>query len=82
MMLYPEAQRKAQEELDRIVGTDRLPNLEDIPNLVYLDALWKELLRWNPVDPLGTRFVTTILPNCSRIHVFLGRSLPSRRSPG
>ena len=29
MILYPEVQKKAQEELDRVVGTDRLPSLDE-----------------------------------------------------
>ncbi|KAJ7274641.1 cytochrome P450 [Mycena rebaudengoi] len=33
LSLYPEVQRKAQEELDRVVGHDRLPSFEDRPNL-------------------------------------------------
>ncbi|KAF9647048.1 cytochrome P450 [Thelephora ganbajun] len=53
MQLYPEVQRKAQEELDRVVGQDRLPRIADRPNLPYIEAVIKELLRWNPVAPLG-----------------------------
>ena len=53
MMLHPEVQRKAQEEIDRVVGTDRLPSLEDLPNLPYTAALAKEVLRWNCVAPIG-----------------------------
>lgn len=57
MQLYPEVQRKAQEEIDRVVGNDRLPTIADRPNLPYIEALIKEVLRWNPVAPLGTHFV-------------------------
>jgi hypothetical protein len=53
MTLYPEAQRKAQEEIDRVVGTTRLPTFNDRPNLPYVDALVKEVLRWNPIAPMG-----------------------------
>jgi len=53
MTLYPEAQRKAQEEIDRVVGTTRLPTFDDRPNLPYVDALVKEVLRWNPIAPMG-----------------------------
>lgn len=52
MTLYPEVQRKAQAEIDRVVGNDRLPTFADQANLPYIDALAKELLRWNPVTPL------------------------------
>lgn len=29
MVLYPEVQRKAQEEIERVVGTDRLPTVDE-----------------------------------------------------
>ena len=45
MLMHPEVQRKAQEELDRVVGRDRLPEFEDRDSLPYLDALTKEVLR-------------------------------------
>ena len=52
MALNPDVQRKAQAELDRVVGNDRLPNFNDRERLPYIDALVKETLRWNPVVPL------------------------------
>ena len=54
MVLFPEAQRNAQEELDRVVGFSRLPEYEDRENLPYINALCKELLRWHPITPIGT----------------------------
>ena len=54
MTLYPKAQRKAQVEIDGVIGNDRLPTLADQSSLPYVDALVKEVLRWNPVAPLGT----------------------------
>ncbi|KAF9889863.1 hypothetical protein FE257_006953 [Aspergillus nanangensis] len=53
MTLYPEAQRKAQAEIDRVVGHDRLPGFKDRPNLSYNNALIKEILRWHPVSPIA-----------------------------
>lgn len=53
MALYPEVQRKAQVELDSVVEAGRLPNYSDRPKLPYIDALIKEIHRWNPVLPLG-----------------------------
>lgn len=31
MLLYPEVQRKAQEEIDRVIGRERTPTLNDRP---------------------------------------------------
>jgi len=53
MTLYPEVQRKAQAEIDRVVGNSRLPDYSDQDELPYVDAVLKEVLRWHPVTPLG-----------------------------
>ncbi|KAK7756776.1 hypothetical protein SLS62_001219 [Diatrype stigma] len=53
MLVYPEVQRKAQEEIDRVVGIQRLPTLEDRSKLPYVDAVVSESLRWHPVAPMG-----------------------------
>jgi hypothetical protein len=46
-------QRKVQEEVDRVVGPDRLPTIEDYENLPYVRACIKESLRWMPTVILG-----------------------------
>lgn len=53
MVLYPEVQRRAQEEIDGIVGPDRLPDFNDRPYLPFVEAVLRETLRWHPVVPLG-----------------------------
>ncbi|KDQ57072.1 hypothetical protein JAAARDRAFT_35668 [Jaapia argillacea MUCL 33604] len=53
MTLHPEILKKAQAEIDAVVGSDRLPSFEDRENLPYVNALVKEVLRWGPVTPLG-----------------------------
>ncbi|OGM48730.1 O-methylsterigmatocystin oxidoreductase [Aspergillus bombycis] len=53
MVLNPEVQKKAQEEIDRVVGTSRLPEMSDCESLPYINAVVKEVLRWHPVTPLG-----------------------------
>ncbi|KAJ4289855.1 hypothetical protein N0V90_011187 [Kalmusia sp. IMI 367209] len=52
MLLYPDVARKAQEDLDRVCG-DRLPILEDGPQLQYIRGCVKESLRWMPTVILG-----------------------------
>lgn len=44
--------KKVQEELDNVVGPDRLVNDSDIPSLKYLLAIVKETLRLYPPGPL------------------------------
>ncbi|TDZ13611.1 Multifunctional cytochrome P450 monooxygenase [Colletotrichum spinosum] len=53
MAQFPEVQRRAQEEIDRVVGADRLPTFGDRENLPYVDALVKEATRWWPIVPFG-----------------------------
>ncbi|KAF8872778.1 cytochrome P450 [Infundibulicybe gibba] len=53
MTLHPDVQRRAQVDLDRVVGSDRLPTFEDRELLPYVSAIIKETLRWAPVAPLG-----------------------------
>ncbi|KAI0696990.1 cytochrome P450, partial [Cerioporus squamosus] len=51
MALYPEIQRKAQAEVDAVVGTIRLPTMEDRDQLPYLNCIIKEVLRFGTVVP-------------------------------
>ncbi|OJJ00341.1 hypothetical protein ASPVEDRAFT_39786 [Aspergillus versicolor CBS 583.65] len=53
MALYPDVQQRAQEEIDRVIGRNRLPGYEDRDNLPYTNAIVKEALRWHPVTPMG-----------------------------
>ncbi len=46
MLLHPEVQRKAQEELDRVVGRGRLPDFSDRESLPYLQCVMYETLRY------------------------------------
>ena len=55
MILYPDVQAKAREEIDRVVGQDRLPTQSDRPFLPYTEAILKEILRWGPPTPLSER---------------------------
>ncbi|KAG8897260.1 hypothetical protein FRC00_004625, partial [Tulasnella sp. 408] len=53
MALFPSVQEKAQAEIDRIVGHDRLPTFEDQEDMPYLRAVVLETLRWSPSVPTG-----------------------------
>lgn len=45
MVLNPKVQARAHEELDRVVGQERLPTIEDRSALPYVNAIIKETLR-------------------------------------
>jgi cytochrome P450 len=53
MLLFPDAQRKAHAELDRVVGSERMPTMEDEDALPYIRCCIKESLRWMPTTILG-----------------------------
>lgn len=61
MTLYPDVVRKAQIELDSVVGRDRAPTFTDKDNLPYIGAIVKETLRWRAVGPLGKTNVYLLL---------------------
>ena len=61
MVLHPEVQKKAQAEIDAIVGPNRLPDFHDRPSLPYINAVLKESSRWNLVAPLGKPLVSSSL---------------------
>ena len=52
MVIFPNVAKAAQMELDRVCG-DRMPDLNDVPNLPYIRACAKECLRWMPGFMLG-----------------------------
>jgi cytochrome P450 len=57
MAVFPDVQKKAQEELDRVIGSARLPVTGDKGSLPYIEAVVKETHRWHPVAPMA-------LPHC------------------
>ncbi|KAJ7259531.1 cytochrome P450 [Mycena haematopus] len=59
MATHPDAQKKAQIEIDTVVGTHRLPKFEDRPSLPFVEALYREVMRWKPVLPLGVAHAST-----------------------
>lgn len=51
LALSPDIMAKAQEEVDRVVGSDRYPTYADEPKLPYIKAMTREVLRWRPTGP-------------------------------
>ncbi|EEU37635.1 uncharacterized protein NECHADRAFT_53484 [Fusarium vanettenii 77-13-4] len=75
MSISPDVQRKAQEEIGRVIGKDRLPTLADRPNLPYIDAIVKEVLRWHPVAPMGLPHTSTADDVCEGYFIPKGSML-------
>jgi cytochrome P450 len=59
MIAFPEVQRRAQAEIDAVVGRDRFPTFVDAPRLPYVRAIIKEVLRWRPTLMLGVPHAAT-----------------------
>lgn len=75
MAKFPNIQRQAQEELDRVVGITRLPTFEDRKNLPYINALVKETLRWWPIAPMGFPHTATEDIEYNGLHIPKGSTL-------
>ena len=56
LALHPEAQKKAQAEIDAVIGSDRLPDIQDRSSLPYVNAVIKEMMRWHLAAPFGGPF--------------------------
>ncbi|KIK00846.1 hypothetical protein K443DRAFT_678870 [Laccaria amethystina LaAM-08-1] len=50
---FPHVLKKAQEEIDRVVGKERAPDWADLPNLPYVLAFIEEVHRYRPIGPMG-----------------------------
>ncbi|KAJ3474621.1 hypothetical protein NLI96_g12354 [Meripilus lineatus] len=53
LLLNPQAQKKAQGEIDKVIGVHRLPDFTDREALPYVECLMYETMRWHPAVPLG-----------------------------
>ncbi|GJJ06136.1 hypothetical protein Clacol_000325 [Clathrus columnatus] len=57
MLLHPEVQRTAQAELDRVIEPGSLPTFKDKEQLPYVQAVYKEVLRWLTIANVGVPHV-------------------------
>ncbi|KAI0687448.1 cytochrome P450 [Cytidiella melzeri] len=71
MTRYPNVFKKAQQEMDRVVGTDRLPDLDDYDSLPYLEFIFREVLRTTSPAPLGMPHALT------KNDVYRGYAIPA-----
>ena len=75
MLQHPEILRKAQEEIDTVVGTSRLPTFSDRPNLPYVEAVVNETMRIATPVPLGECFLPASCSASQRARSFLASLL-------
>ena len=59
LVRHPEVARRAQEELDRVVGRERMPGFGDEERLPYLRAVIKETMRTTPPNKIGIHHATS-----------------------
>lgn len=71
MIRYPQVQKKVQDELDRVVGTDKHPSLKDRPNLPYTEAVLMETQRFANIVPNGVQHI------CHRDFTVNGLTIPA-----
>lgn len=53
MAKFPEVQKKGQREIDGLLHNARLPQFGDRPSLPYVEAIYREVLRWMPPTPIS-----------------------------
>ncbi|KAI1146431.1 cytochrome P450 [Nemania diffusa] len=73
LLIFPEVSKLAQAELDSVCG-DRIPDLNDLPDLPYIRGCIKESMRWMPTAILGIPHATI------RDDEYLGYHIPKGAS--
>ncbi|KAG0699383.1 cytochrome P450 [Suillus ampliporus] len=58
MLLHPDVQSRALADIKAVCG-DNVPSFEHRPSLPYIEAICREVLRWQPILPLGLPHVTS-----------------------
>ncbi|XP_051501860.1 cytochrome P450 1B1-like [Myxocyprinus asiaticus] len=69
LVKYPSIQTKLQEQIDKVVGHDRLPSLEDKSNLTYLNAFIYETMRYTSFVPVTIPHSTTSDVTIEGLHI-------------
>ncbi|XP_043945726.1 cytochrome P450 2K1-like isoform X1 [Protopterus annectens] len=83
MAKYPEIQKKVQNEIDKVVGSERFPSTKDRKNLPYCNAVIHEVQRFSNVVPLSLQHETAadvhfrgyFLPKGTQVIACIGSAL-------
>ena len=81
MALFPEVQEKARVELDQVVGSNRMPDFDDIGQMPYIRAVVMETLRWTPVTPFGIPHALIADDEYNGYHIPKGTTIVPVRVP-
>ncbi|KAM6912961.1 cytochrome P450 1B1-like [Xenentodon cancila] len=69
LLKYPDMQTKLQQLIDKVVGRDRLPSIEDRSNLALLDAFIYETMRFTSFVPVTIPHSTTSDVTIESLHI-------------
>uniref|UniRef100_A0A8C2LC18 Cytochrome P450 n=1 Tax=Cricetulus griseus TaxID=10029 RepID=A0A8C2LC18_CRIGR len=83
MLKYPHVAEKLQKEVDQVIGSHRLPTLDDRTKMPYTDAVIHEIQRFSDLVPIGvphkvtkdTLFRGYLLPKDTEVYPILSSAL-------
>ncbi|KAL1769286.1 cytochrome P450 family 2 subfamily B [Sigmodon hispidus] len=83
MLKYPHVAEKVQKEIDQVIGSHRLPNLDDRIKMPYTEAVIYEIQRFSDLVPIGvphkvtkdTLFRGYLLPKNMEVYPILSSAL-------
>ncbi|XP_008843062.1 cytochrome P450 2D20-like [Nannospalax galili] len=75
MILYPDIQRRVQQEIDEVIGQARRPEMADQERMPFTNAVIHEVQRFGAVAPLTLPFITSRSIEVQGFHIPKGTRL-------